>query len=84
MYTGPTTKWTQLLAYNPIPTNETYSAKYMVTFSANNHIMVGITNRNRLEQVSSFFSQDTYAYYGYNGCLWAEGKLLIKNHRGFK
>lgn len=79
MYTGPSFKWSQLLAYKAIPKNQTFTTKYMISFSANNHIMLGITNQDRISQVSSFFNQDTYAYYGHNGCLWAEGKLLHKD-----
>lgn len=46
--------------------------------------MLGITSQDRISQVSSFFNQNTYAYYGHNGCLWAEGKLLHKDEIGYK
>jgi hypothetical protein len=45
--------------------------------------MFGITNKKRIKSQSSFFNEDTYAYYGHNGCLWAEGRLLSKDEKGF-
>lgn len=46
--------------------------------------MLGVTNTNRINEESSFFNEDTYVYYGNNGCLWAQGILMIKDQVGFK
>ena len=40
--------------------------------------MIGVTGYWRMGEQSSFFNQDTYAYYGRNGCLWAQGNLMMK------
>ncbi len=45
--------------------------------------MFGITNHQRIESHSSFFNEDTYAYYGANGCLWIQGDLMIKDEIGY-
>lgn len=83
IYNGPSQKWAQLIAYKPIPYNETFRVRVQVVFSANRHIMLGITNHNRVASQSSFFNEHTYAYYGQNGCLWAEGQLMLKDGQGF-
>ena len=46
--------------------------------------MFGVTNHQRIESQSSFFNEDTYAYYGANGCLWGQGQLITKDEEGYK
>lgn len=78
-YNGPTQKWSQLQAYKPIPYDSTFRTQIQITFTAHSHIIIGITPKSRILQQSSYFNKDTYAYYGNNGCVWAQGNLLMKD-----
>lgn len=47
-YIGYNLKWHQLHSYKPIPSHTPYWYKTMITHSLNNHIVIGITSKNRL------------------------------------